>query len=154
MTIDPGVQKSAWAIFDTSQLVAKGFCSTEDIRGSSETFWGDRNGTLLIECPQIYDVRSRKGDQSDLIDLAMTVGRWTQECVSSRIQVGVIKPFDWKGSMPKDVHHKRILAALSNEEFAMLGRTDHNVRDAIGLGLWFCQRLKTPSRLDKIRWKV
>lgn len=49
-------------------------------------------------------------------------------------------PHVWKGSVPKDVHHRRVLGALGTKERALVGALDHNGLDAIGIGLYFFGR--------------
>jgi hypothetical protein len=52
-------------------------------------------------------------------------------------------PSDWKGSVPKSIHHKRILARLRVSEEALAhipkGQQQH-VIDAAGLALWAVDR--------------
>ncbi len=46
-----------------------------------------------------------------------------------------IKPVKWKGNLPKKIHHERILRLLSQNEIDKVP-VDHNVRDAVALGLY------------------
>jgi len=57
-----------------------------------------------------------------------------------------VKPREWKGQVPKDVHHARLVKTLTPDEMAMVERAAppslrHNVLDAIGIGkYWFQSR--------------
>lgn len=57
-------------------------------------------------------------------------------------------PGQWKGSIPKDVHHRRIREALTHEELAILDRTLQTIPrrhrkealDAVGIGCYHLGR--------------
>jgi hypothetical protein len=53
-----------------------------------------------------------------------------------------VKPREWKGQVPKDVHHARLVKTLTPEELAMVEASAppslrHNVLDAVGIGRYF-----------------
>ena len=147
--IDPGAT-SGWAQFASGQLFAAG------------TFRGDEfpsvwhrgyEQTLVIEVPRIYPGGRGKGDPNDIVTLAMRVGEIRghyARTVSARIVETY--PRTWKGQVPKEIHHARVLAALSAQERTVLDAHarrptktnphgyDHNMLDAVGLGLWFLKR--------------
>ena len=50
-------------------------------------------------------------------------------------------PDQWKGSVPKPIHNKRTLDALSIKEKTLFDTTDHNVIDAVGIGLFALGRV-------------
>lgn len=96
---------------------------------------------LALEKPQIYTDRHRKGSQEPLIDLAILLGRITG------LMDGIwdytstyYMPAQWKGQVPKHVHHARLTQMLEDTHFSWRDRVDwppkslqHNVYDAIGL---------------------
>jgi hypothetical protein len=48
-----------------------------------------------------------------------------------------VYPFEWKGNMPKKVHHKRVKKALSEDEMDCVDPCGtHDMWDAIGIGLY------------------
>ena len=87
----------------------------------------------VIEMPQIY--KGGKARKSDIADLIFAAGR-----LADRYEDYVLYlPANWKGQQPKKAHHKKILAALTDVERALMdgmkkGTLKH-VLDAVGLGL-------------------
>jgi hypothetical protein len=53
-----------------------------------------------------------------------------------------VLPNKWKGNLPKKICKDRCKAVLTPEELARVKTEDHNVWDAIGIGLWYLGRLK------------
>lgn len=153
LAIDPGVKASAWALFEGGRLISRGKLATADLRQPPVIPYLHPLMSVLIECPQVY-THGPQAAPGDLIDLAMIVGRLTQTFISmGHSVVGVVLPRDWKGQVPKATHHARMTEALTDSEVSLLSRVDHNVRDAVCLGLWFLGRFKTPSHTSKISWK-
>lgn len=104
---------------------------------------------LAIEIPQIYIQRTR-GDQNDLVLLAFAAGAAFGALGVPRAVL--YHPHDWKGNTPKDLGRDRYSIALAQHERDRLCFTkgarckeerihgltadlEHNVWDAIGLGL-------------------
>jgi len=93
------------------------------------------------------DVRS---NPEDLIQVA-TVGAYCAGMLS-RGDGAVLftRPSEWKGNVPKDIHARRMIAALSVPEVTCMERDlttvpkslRHNVTDAIALGLYFAGRIR------------
>ena len=96
---------------------------------------------FLSEIPQVYRAGASKGDPDDLIQLAGVVGVFSA-LFSATTYTGV-KPREWKGQVPKDVHHARLVKTLTPEELTMVEASAppslrHNVLDAVGIGrYWF-----------------
>lgn len=104
---------------------------------------------FISEVPQVYRAGASKGDPDDLIQLAGVVGVFSA-LFSATTYTGV-KPREWKGQVPKDVHHARLVKTLTPEELAMVEASAppslrHNVLDAVGIGrYWFdLQRRAAP----------
>lgn len=135
LCVDPGVSYYAWACYDRQKLVACGLKQgTEPLpRGTNPS------STFVIES-QFIDRHSRV-KTSDVIALAQAAGR-----IAALHPAAIwYTPNQWKGSVPKRVHQKRVLAALTEAERALLeGRPKKElvqVLDAIGLGLFHLGRL-------------
>jgi len=101
-----------------------------------------RSDELAIELPQVYTRGLSKGDPNDLIQLAVIVGM----IADSHPMVSIYLPRQWKGQTPKDVMTRRIKGKLTDEELACIvlptqRSLQHNVWDAIGIGLHHLERL-------------
>ena len=102
--------------------------------------WDKRTDYFISEVPQVYRAGASKGDPDDLLQLAGVVGVFSA-LMSADVRIGV-KPREWKGQVPKDVHHKRLLKELNYLETTMIEEAAppslrHNVLDAVGIGLWW-----------------
>lgn len=102
----------------------------------------------VIEKPRIYpQVKQRKGDLNDLVDLAMVAGA-VAAGVDEPYFVRTLYPHEWKGNMPKEKMTALIRSRLSDSESNLValeeracGRLIHNVLDAVGIGLYVSGRL-------------
>lgn len=102
--------------------------------------------SIVIELPQTYRGRAEKGDANTLIELGVVCG------AISAVNGSVIfvRPHDWKGTIPKknkegvNVVRERVREELSEIELARVQlpsrSLEHNVYDAIGIGLWHLKR--------------
>lgn len=146
IAIDPGTEQAGFALFEDEQLVV-----AELVREKGSTkeqrAWkvacklGDLcvpDCDLVIEHPQIY-ARSTS-DPDDLLALALVVGG-----VLSLFKGGeIVRPRTWKGQVPKKIMTNRILKQLDEKERLLCSKVkdNHNVLDAIGVGLWKLKRLR------------
>lgn len=139
LAFDPG-RITGWARFKSRKLSEAGFESFEKLCTAFPPLTGE---SVIIEMPRWYP-HERRIDVNDLLDLCRMVGRIEQRYWG---EAQTVYPRTWKGSVPKDVHNKRVLAALTDEERALLPRRprakdfDHNLVDAVGLGLWKLGRM-------------
>lgn len=85
-----------------------------------------------------------KATPDNLIALALKAGRVIGRYEQLGQFVLTVTPNQWKGSVPKAIHHKRIRAALSTDELLLLVGASSDVIDAVGLGLWDLGRLVGP----------
>lgn len=148
VTIDPGLQ-TGWAIWNVSGLVA---CGLGDPRlharhvVHSSNRSADTIGDVWVESPVIYP-RS-KARPADIMKLAREAGRWIGIYSTLGVEAHLVEPAQWKGQVPKDIHHARVWAALTSAEQALVSVSvkviapskRHNVLDAVGLGLWVAER--------------
>lgn len=93
---------------------------------------------LVAECPVVYPRGSGKGeDPNDLIQVALSAGA----CMAACPQSVTVSPGEWKGQVPKEIHHRRIEPRLTERMRtninAVRGVMRHNVLDAVALGLWW-----------------
>lgn len=152
ISIDPGVKHCGFAVFEKSKLIEAGLtCSFSEtphrvlgvipeIEALFERY-EKASIDLVVEKPKVYQSRYQKGDQRDLIDLATVVGAICHASVYYINTVELVEPYEWKGQTPKDITRKRVEKGLSKEELQAIElpkakSLQHNVFDAIGIGLW------------------
>jgi hypothetical protein len=102
---------------------------------------------VVVELPQTYRGRAAKGDANDLIAIATVGGAILRTFHSPGV---LVLPHEWKGTIPKktkegvNIIRERAREKLSEEELANVSlpasSLEHNVYDAIGLGLWYLER--------------
>lgn len=139
LAIDPG-RDNGWSIYSDRWLVD---CGLGDPPLGIYSF-------IVAERPQIYE----RGDvdPNDIVTLAIRLGRQLGRFPESPI--GLVLPAKWKGQVPKPIHNRRVLDALSPAEekvYLACGVSEskrHNVIDAIGLGKW---ALTNRHRCDKFK---
>jgi hypothetical protein len=135
LAIDPG-KHAGWAYFDDDWSLK--WCGVNDVPSCSPT-------DLVIEIPQVYPHRAQKGDPNDLITVAFGAGLIAGRFPKARLRL--VKPHQWKGTVPKEIHNRRVLAALTEgervvaESAKVQASVRHNMIDAIGLGLWHLGRV-------------
>jgi hypothetical protein len=146
LAIDPGKKKLGWAFFSAGVLVRCGLSRIDGI---------DTLGRLavihalqlpcatrgIVELMTVYPGEG-KSAPSDLLDVA-TVGA---EVAGRKCDfVEYVRPRDWKGQVPKEIHHPRIRERLESYELVVAKGANHDTMDAIGLGLHALGRL-TPRK--------
>jgi len=113
----------------------------------------DSSREIVIEMPQVYtDTRSWKGDPGDILKLTLTVGALMERFSTlktwrnnSESEITLVRPQKWKGQLPKEVTARRVKKKLDPQEKELVELPDsegldHNVFDAIGIGLWALDR--------------
>lgn len=157
LSIDPGFRYFGFALFSEGSLIRAGLSKTSSEKwevweGQPPDFtnlieivqslvWKDK--VAVIEFPQVY---KETPNPNDIVKLASACGAYTAILQSLGFTVSWVKPKDWKGTVPKEIMLKRILAKLETSEYAFIENPkDHNIIDAIGVGLWKLNRRKTLS---------
>jgi hypothetical protein len=126
IAIDPGGSKKGCAgarFTPDGDLV----CVAADVRDFAERDGGE---DVVIERPQ-QDGRSRAVPPKVLIELA-----WNGALLAGRLagpfgKVIEFLPSEWKESLPKAVHHSRLVEALAFQEHAVLNDAFPAYRDQI-----------------------
>jgi len=132
--IDPGLRCTGLATFDGKTWDVRSIRSTErDLAARCEEIAASIPcapvDLLVIERPQVYQGRLQKGDPNDLVDLAVLVGVLLRHI--PHVRALLPRPRDWKGQVPKDIHHRRLRARVPD-----LGPASKDAMDAVGLALW------------------
>jgi hypothetical protein len=147
LAIDPG-KATGVAAFFVDVLYRATVCTEEQclmfIENAAPVRQGKPAGDCIIEIPQVYPGQQQRGDQNDLIRLAVMVGRYADRATACGFRVTLFKPREWKGQLPKDVCWRRVRETLTLLELDNLEKLPkskaHNMHDAIGLGTWFQKR--------------
>jgi len=106
---------------------------------------GNRSNELVLEWPQVYSGRARKGDQDDILRLAAIDGAiMTMPWGGVRL----VTPHEWKGAVPADIMTERLRAKARVWGVEKIKRVfpdgssdvcptylQHNALDAFGLGV-------------------
>ena len=150
LSIDPGKHEIGYSYFTKKILVFCGLLPTKNKKLKSlecikiaGKYLNPKN--IIIEKPQVYQQEKQKGDPNDLIDLARVIGKIEYILRESKIELCL--PKTWKGQVPKKIMNNRIIEKLHPPEKKILSKVKipdskkHNVIDAIGIGLWYLERL-------------
>lgn len=134
LAVDPGVHGCGYAFTDsTNELFGAGYVEDPD---EICFVYGQR---VVIEVPQIYQLRHQKGDQNDLINVALVAGRVWQLALEKKCLVNLVRPLDWKGQINKGVTVARVEEVLGDYERTRIKwpakHLRHNVYDAIHLAM-------------------
>lgn len=160
VSVDPGVSGLGVATFLDGELMHAGYSGglggqvhpiVEVVPGFEEYIedvveqLGEQVDLLIVEIPKVYDAAKQKGDQHDLIRLAMVAGALIAAARPYVRAALPVLPQSWKGQVPKDPHVRRTQRALSAQEKANVDlpaaeSLHHNVWDGVGLGLWRLKR--------------
>ena len=166
IAIDPGIRNLGIAEFDDGKLQRAALIRNPVKKGDDLTAaWAMSRAVrewlgvevfisaVGVEIPRVYRAQFQKGDQNDLISLAMFAG-----VVLARIRVNNehcqrvrLYPYEWKGQADADtVIPRRIMERLSPAEVEKIQPCPeslrHNVIDAIGIGLKMIGRFE-PRRI-------
>lgn len=107
-TIDPDTKKSGVAIYNERREL----CWLDWVQPfKRDVVWS--TDTLVCEKPKIYPGVPGV-DANDLVDLGEVVG-WFRSAVM-HVEYRSYYPADWKGQVPKPVHHDRIWRVLTPVE--------------------------------------
>jgi len=133
VSIDPGVHKSALAIWSSGILLYAEDLPNKEALSIIEPIAS--RAYLVIEKPVLYPTKRKQ--HKDVKNLLKVVELFLKVAHMAK----TVQPSVWKGQVPKKIHGPRIVAVLSNDEKKGIDLKNHNTVDAIGLGLWALKRL-------------
>lgn len=152
--IDPGINGCGLAFFAEERLTAacyvrnpgEGWLLPDRVRAMVDALKAvalpDISGRRLVtERPQIYSYGKGKGNPNDLIALAEICAGFASHWSGPW---ETVLPRTWKGNIDGDAMTERIRDRLSIAEERNVkhaGALDHNIYDAVGIGLWKLGRL-------------
>lgn len=154
LTIDPGYRYVAVAEFSNRELkfgdmLESSACSEwSKISIQPPDFSYFRNyinskvweqKRAIIEYPIIL---KSTPNTEDILKLTAACGAYTAILQSEGFKVVWVRPRQWKGTVPKEIMLKRIVDRLAESEYSVIANTaNHNILDAVGIGLWQLKRL-------------
>jgi hypothetical protein len=149
ISIDPGVKALGWASWGLYHLEACG-CSRTAARKLTDAVQAHRAQVPAPECHadavlESMAYRPHGSTPQDMIDV-QTCGMAVAGLVSGRIHL--YPASEWKGTIPKRVHHMRMRGALTPVEIEILDRAlaacpesnRKEILDAVALGLYHLKR--------------
>lgn len=139
MAIDPGAC-AGWACGTSDGgLMACGHIYPDRGQRPPKLPGGRLVDLLVVELPLLTAFKPKNAADNvvtrgnNMISLAVRLGRLIESVPHAKLVE--VYPSHWKGQVPKDLHHPRILASLDDEERALAsGQSDET--DAIGLFKW------------------
>lgn len=155
IAIDPSVTNTGVAVYEDAELA---FAFQVKCRGWAEAGMdvsialADRYPlealaqVLAIEIPQVYHQRKQKGRQEDVVKVALAAGSIAGALCEFVGEVVTYLPNQWKGQVPKEVMVRRVKKRLSHDELDRVelpsaASEEHNVYDAVGIGLRYLRRI-------------
>ena len=157
LSLDPGVKQLGWARWVSGQLSGAGLSRTkaDDVEDAAIAHMdgvpGPRCDVVVVERMTHYPGLGSKSQPAanDLLDLQLIGAFVAGKHLATGGSMIHVRPHEWKGQAPKNIMEKRIERALSDMELARLSYAlekvpaslQHNVVDAVGIGLWFFRRL-------------
>lgn len=94
-------------------------------------------GTTIVEYPRVYPGTKQKAKPEDITALAYNAGVLAGSRVQYDERITTVYPNEWKGTMPKLIHHKRLAKNVERAAELMEGVNPpgmrHHVWDAVGL---------------------
>ncbi len=146
IAIDPG-KTFGWALFCEEKLSGSAHCSQSAFFAGKLSAQAVRTGMKLPptlddlpgeflfvgEKPNYRRAGGSKTSPDDLITLGIFLGELVALYRRKVDTVELVTAHEWKGSLDKDICHKRIQKILRPDEVMP---ENHNARDAVGIGLW------------------
>lgn len=152
ISVDPGLRHCGVAVWFDRRLIRAGLVTNSMIAGRGpvahklmaqsviQYVFPNGQTEYVLEYPRIYPKGAqRKGDLNDLLDLAGVDG-----AIAALAQGAVqfVYPADWKGQIPKKIMNDRVWGVLTTSERIVCQSKDHNILDAVGIGLHALGRLR------------
>ncbi len=176
VTVDPGCRGCGVTYWYEARLTAAAYIKNPVLKGQDAMsasvlaekvgMWVRENATtkklsgifaadifrLVVEVPRIYPAGSQKGDQNDLIGVALVAGAVASAVMSE--DVIQYFPREWKGTAKKEDVIEIIKSRIDSEESkaVILPRAQdlaHNVWDSVGIGLHYFGRLLPARKYHK-----
>lgn len=167
LSVDPGIRGCGCAIFVDGELRAAAYVRNPDKTGAGpgecqamaqairDWFVACSNyvlNILVLEWPQTYGGRAKRGDANDLFPLAGVDAALAANFPAANVTHYL--PREWKGTVDPDVMIERIQGRLAPHELLRVElpsakSLEHNVWDAVGIGLKYLGRLERQRKFSR-----
>jgi len=151
--IDPGLRHCGLAVFNLEAKVLNFACLVRNFsKEDGPNAWKGMSKAVItasaanvgdfavFEFPRVYQGGKQKGDPADLMELAAVVGSLAARYEKKGVESQRYFPHEWKKQMTKEMTQVRILERLSKDEAKRVEKADHNIFDAVGIGLFHLGR--------------
>lgn len=156
VSIDCGLRGCGVGVFRDKKLLKAGYVKNPEQEKRGAVAWIamamavdawlnlEQIDQVVLETMHSYELRQQKGDQNDLLEVNGVAGALAGLLATGH-NVTSYLPSQWKGQVPKDVHNKRVMNALTPDEAdafaACPASLKHNVIDGVGIGLFALGRM-------------
>lgn len=163
LSIDPGFRYLGYSVFSEGTLLEAGLLKSAETP-SSWAVWGKQPPSFLhlVEVIRKFDwveqcsavieypkVHKDTPNPEAIVKLAAACGAYTGLLQAAGFGLIWVEPYTWKGNVPKEVSTRRILAKIPKEDYSKISNVrDHNILDAIGIGLWATKKINRDQDLS------
>jgi len=147
IAIDPGTHALGYAVFDKNILKNKGKITdnNETAFKRCEFICNNLFSIITEEAPDKivceYPIKGGPGRSSMRITIVYhLVGMIHAYGLINGLEVEFVVANKWKGQLPKEVHHPRIIRDILKEYDINIEKESPDTVDAIGLGMWYVTR--------------
>lgn len=158
LAIDPGRAQLGWSAWRCGELVDCGLARTQytQLGAIAQHFASQMpKGANRVLVERMWMYPPKPGESlsratavaNDLLDLQAIGGMVAALCLAPGCFIEWQTAAQWKGQVPKDVTHRRLKKSLSVVEYAVMENRlaavpkslQHNVKDAVALGVSVCR---------------
>lgn len=151
IVIDPGLKKQGVALFDDAGRLLRAALVKVNTNQRGAYVWrllAQETKNQFPDVPRVVVhemMTPRRGQEYASADLLEVVGSlaWTlSKLCDSSTEIKSFTPQEWKGNLPKEITQRRAKAALMPDELIGSGKWNHDVWDAVSIGLVYCHRMR------------
>lgn len=136
--IDPG-RRSGLAVMSAGRIVGAWTLDGDELEPQVAALaaYVDR---VAIETPRAYPGSPVRAQ--DLVRLARRAQSMATALEVAGVDVSLVEPRNWKGTLPKKTFHGRIRRSLDAQDLTSYDKLSEHAKEAVGLALWLDGGLK------------